>query len=157
MTEFDPAEDPKRFRDTLGSYATGVTVITTDSDDGPVGITANSFASVSLDPPLVLWMPAKTSNRFKYFESAKYFAVHVLLSHQENLAMGFTKTHDNFDGSGWKADPNGTPLLPSVLARFDCEFHNKHDAGDHIIILGRVVRAVKGSGDPLVFQGGAFL
>lgn len=98
MFDFDPSEDERAFRTALGAYATGVTIVTVPSDDGPIGITANSFASVSLDPPLVLWSPAKGSKRFPYFSGAPHFAIHVLDAHQQDICNRFTKDMQAFDG-----------------------------------------------------------
>lgn len=157
MRVFDPADDQRAFRDALGSFATGVTVITAMTKDGPVGITANSFASVSLDPPLVLWMPAKTSNRLDDFQSAEHYAIHVLDGHQQQVCDGFTRHKDAFSGLDWGLDDRGVPDIRGCLARFECAHHQTHDAGDHFIILGRVVRASYRTGLPLLFQGGRFV
>lgn len=157
MDAFDPTVDPRAYRDALGSFATGVTVVTTGSAEGPVGITANSFASVSLDPPLVLWMPAKSSKRFDLFAGAEFFAIHVLDGHQQRVCDGFTRDKAAFDGLDWAADANGVPNIRGCLARFECMRHAVHDAGDHVIILGRVQRAAFRPGLPLLFQGGRFV
>lgn len=156
MNAFDPIDDSRAYRDALGSFATGVTVITTGSDDGPVGITANSFASVSLDPPLVLWMPAKSSKRFKYFEGAEHFAIHVLDATQRDICMGFTHDKGAFGDLDWAADENGVPNIRGCLARFECNLFASHDAGDHAILIGHVNRAAFRDGTPLLFQGGKF-
>lgn len=157
MNAFDPLTDQRAFRDALGAYATGVTIVTTASADGPIGITANSFASVSLDPPLVLWSPAKSSKRFKYFTGAKHFAVHVLDGHQQQLCNGFTRDKSAFDGLDWAANDDGVPLINGCLARFECTLDAEHDAGDHTIIVGRVTGASAREGLPLLFQGGRFV
>ena len=157
MNAFDPIDDPKRFRNALGSYATGVTVITVPSDDGPVGIVANSFASVSLDPPLVLWSPAKSANRFKYFTGAPHFAIHVLDAHQQALCNSFLKDKAAFDGLDWVAGDHDVPHIRGCLARFECTLDAEHDAGDHTIIVGRVTGASARDGLPLMFQGGRFV
>ena len=156
MIGFTPSDDPRAFRTALGAYATGITVVTVPSPDGPIGITANSFASVSLDPPLVLWSPAKTSKRFGYYENAKHFAIHVLDAHQQHICDGFAKNKSAFDGLDWETDDNNVPLLKGCLARFECNLFAKHDAGDHTIILGQVHRASTRDGLPLLFQGGRF-
>jgi flavin reductase (DIM6/NTAB) family NADH-FMN oxidoreductase RutF len=157
MKDFDPALDSRAFRDALGAFATGVTVVTTSSDDGPVGITASSFASVSLDPPLVLWSPAKTSNRFSYFRHARHYAIHVLDGHQQSLCNGFASDRHAFEDVSWHADDNGVPLIDGCLARFHCTQEAVHDGGDHVIIVGRVRRASFRSGLPLLFQAGRFV
>ena len=156
MNAFDPTQDARAFRDALGAYATGVTVVTVPSIDGPIGITANSFASVSLDPPLVLWSPAKSSKRFKYFTGAKHFAIHVLDAHQQQICDGFTKNMSAFDGLEMSLNENEVPLIEGCLARFECTLHAEHDAGDHTIIIGHVNRAQSRDGLPLLFQSGRF-
>ena len=108
MTSFTPDKDTERlFRNTLGRFATGVTVITTMTDQGPLGITANSFASVSLDPPLVLWSPAKASRRFPAFAEAEHYAIHVLSEEQIDLCRRFSRDGFDFDGLDWEAGPAG--------------------------------------------------
>lgn len=143
-------------RQALGQFATGVTVITCRSDIGPVGITANSFASVSLDPPLVLWSPARASKRFPAFERAKTFAIHIVGEDQFSLCGRFAKVGDNFDGLDWYEGEQGVPLIEGCLARFECIRHAIHDGGDHAIIVGQVISASIKEGDPLVFSKGAY-
>lgn len=157
MNAFDPKDDPRKFRDALGSFATGVTVITVPSEDGPVGIVANSFASVSLDPPLVLWSPAKSSKRFKIFSGAPHFAIHVLDAHQQDLCNGFVKDKSAFDGLDWVTGAHDVPHIRGCLARFECSLEAEHDAGDHTIIVGRVNGAAVRDGIPLMFQAGRFV
>ncbi|MFT7494598.1 MAG: flavin reductase (DIM6/NTAB) family NADH-FMN oxidoreductase RutF [Alteromonas macleodii] len=157
METFDPLVDQRAFRAALSAYATGVTVVTTDTAYGPIGITANSFASVSLDPPLVLWSPAKSSKRFKYFTGAKYFAIHVLDGHQKQLCNDFTRDKSAFDGLDWAANEEGVPLINGCLARFECILNAEHDAGDHTIIVGQVTSASTRDGIPLLFQAGRFV
>ena len=157
MIDFNPADDARAFRTALGAYATGITIVTAPSPDGPVGITANSFASVSLDPPLVLWSPAKSSNRFAYFSGAPHCAIHVLDAHQQAISDGFGKNKAAFDDLDWEIGPNDVPLLRGCLARFECSLQAEHDAGDHSILIGRVHRASARDGLPLLFQGGRFM
>ena len=157
METFDPLVDQRAFRAALSAYATGVTVVTTDTAYGPIGITANSFASVSLDPPLVLWSPAKSSKRFKYFTGAKHFAIHVLDGHQQQLCNDFTRDKSAFDGLDWAANEEGVPLINGCLARFECILNAEHDAGDHTIIVGQVTSASTRDGIPLLFQAGRFV
>lgn len=155
-TAFDPATNPMAFRHALGRFATGVTVITAQGPEGPAGITANSFASVSLDPPLVLWSPAKSAGRFPIFAEAPHYAIHVLSEAQRDIAAAFTRHVNAFDGLTWHTDANGTPIIENCLATFQCTRQATHDAGDHVIIVGRVtdVRTSEGSG--LVFHGGRY-
>ncbi|MBT8410812.1 MAG: flavin reductase family protein [Octadecabacter sp.] len=157
MNAFDPLDDPRAYRDALGSFATGVTIVTVPSADGPIGITANSFASVSLDPPLVLWSPAKSSKRFNYFDGAPHYAIHVLDAHQQEACNGFIKDKSAFEGLDWVTGEHDVPHIRGCLARFECTLNASHDAGDHTIIVGRVHNAAFRSGLPLLFQGGRFV
>ncbi len=157
VSTFVPGQDDSRaFRDALGRFATGVTVITTMTDKGPIGITANSFASVSLDPPLVLWSPARTSRRFAAFAEAQRFAIHVLAADQPDVCNRFAKDGYDFDGLDWVSGAAETPLIRNCLARFECTQHATHDGGDHLIIIGRVEAAEFCDGEPLLFSRGAF-
>lgn len=153
---FDPAADPRAFRSALGAFATGVCVITTRSATGPVGITANSFASVSLDPPLVLWSPARASRRFPVFAEALHFAIHVLDRDQKWIGDAFIREGDIFDRLSWTEGPEGTPLIEGTLAHFTCRQEAVHDAGDHVLVLGRVTEAQSRPGEALIFQGGRY-
>ena len=157
MDSFDPAADPRAFRNALGAYATGVTIVTAPSADGPIGITANSFASVSLDPPLVLWSPAKSSKRYDYFSGARHFAIHVLDAHQQEMCNDFTKNKHAFDDLDLDVSTHNVPLINGCLARFECVLEAEHDAGDHTIIIGRVTAAQSREGLPLLFQAGRFV
>ncbi|MBS0125607.1 flavin reductase family protein [Thetidibacter halocola] len=154
---FDPATgDPRAFRDALGQFGTGVTVVTCETGTGPIGITANSFASVSLDPPLVLWSPAKSSSRYPFFMAVPHFAIHVVGTDQVALCSGFARTGDAFDGLDWERGARGVPLLNGCLARFECTTEAVHDAGDHSIIVARVTRVTTRPGAPLLFHGGRY-
>lgn len=157
ITEFTPGGDATRaFRDALGRFATGVTVVTCATADGPLGITANSFSSVSLDPPLVLWSIARTSTRFAAFSAAQHFAIHILAEDERDLAARFTRGGAGFDGLDWTAGPGGAPMIGGTFARFDCRLHAAHDGGDHLILVGRVDRVAQRDGAPLVFAQGHF-
>ncbi len=149
-------ETVQHFRHALGRFATGVTVVSTQGPDGPVGITANSFASVSLDPPLVLWSPARRSGRFAVFAAASGFAIHILDRRQEDLARHFTRHGHAPEGLAWVTGHGGLPVLPDCLARFDCAAAGAHDGGDHLILVGRVHHAVVRDGVPLAFLGGDY-
>ncbi|MCW3781208.1 flavin reductase family protein [Defluviimonas salinarum] len=151
----DPASG-RDFRAALGRYATGVTVVTALGPQGPVGITANSFTSVSIDPPLVLWCPARSSARFQAFAEAPFYAIHVLAADQIELCRRFARAGGDFDGLDTGTTPDGLPLLPGCLARFDCAAHAAHDGGDHAILVGRVLRAALRPGEPLLFWGGRY-
>lgn len=153
------AANARAFRDALGAFTTGVTVVTCDSEAGPLGMTANSFSSVSLDPPLVLWSPARASRRCQAFEAAEHFAIHILADDQRYYCDVFATEGRNFDGLNWHLSANGVPLIEGCLARFECTRRAVHDGGDHVIIVGRVNAVSARKGRPLVFcegQYGAF-
>ncbi len=161
----DPTEPPcfvpgpgteRRFRDALGAWATGVTVVTTRGPQGPMGITANSFASLSLDPPLVLWSPARFSRRFDTFAGAAHFAIHVLGAGQMELGRHFARQGEDFDLPGMTLNAQGVPVLPGCLAVFECAAEAVHAGGDHAIVVGRVLAARHRPGAPLVFHGGLY-
>ncbi len=156
MNSIDP-KDGRALRGAFGQFATGVTVITTRDDDGnPFGITANSFASVSLDPPLLLWSPAKGSGRHKVFTQAREFAVHVMRDDQRPICDGFVKDPFAFDGVAWSENAEGVPILDSALARFECRRFGLTDAGDHTLVLGEVHRCSMADGAPLTFFSGGY-
>ncbi|KPF61192.1 flavin reductase family protein [Rhizobium sp. AAP116] len=150
------ADNHRAFRNALGSFTTGVTVVTATTSDGPIGMTVNSFASVSLDPPLVLWSPAKSSSRYGAFTGARHFAIHVLGADQDHLSAAFTRGGNGFDGIEVRCNDEGVPVLPGTLARFECAEQAQHDAGDHTIIIGKVLRVAHRQGEPLCFSGGRF-
>ena len=145
-------------RNAFGHFATGVTIITMIDPAGRrVGMTANSFSSLSLDPPLVLWSLARTSANYELFCTTRHFAVHVLDSRQTALASHFaTKDIDRFGELTTAAGLHGLPLLPEYHARFQCENAGCHDGGDHTIIVGRVLCFDERPGDPLLFYRGRF-
>lgn len=157
MTSFIPSPATERaFRSALGRFSTGVTVVTCASENGPLGITANSFASVSLDPPLVLWSPARASRRFPAFEAASHYAIHVLGMDQSATCHRFTRDGFDFEGLEHEIGDHGVPLISGCLARFECERTAAHDGGDHLIIVGRVLRAEHRDGVPLLFSAGQY-
>lgn len=159
-TAFVPGSGTERaFRDALGRFATGVTVVTCrDTGGAAVGITANSFASVSLDPPLVLWSAARASTRFGPFSTAERWAIHVLGEEQHDLARRFTRGGAGFEGLELVADDDDAapPAIAGTLVRFDCRCHARHDGGDHLILVGEVTRITERPGAPLVFAQGSF-
>ena len=157
IESFEPGVDTQRqFRNALGRFASGVTIVTARTDDGIIGMTANSFSSVSMEPPLVLWCPAKTSSRYHFFEKATHFAIHVLSADQEHIAMEFARSGKAFDGLAVDTNEHGVPVFGDCLARFECETHQLHDAGDHAIMVGRVRSAAFREGAPLIFTQGRF-
>jgi flavin reductase (DIM6/NTAB) family NADH-FMN oxidoreductase RutF len=154
---FEPNADTSRaLRNALGRFATGVTVITCNTPTGPIGMTANSFASVSLDPALVLWSPAKASKRYKAFTEAEHFAIHVMTAEQTDICNGFAKNGEAFDGYDWHACSKGVPLIAHCLSRFECARAAVHDAGDHSIIVGQVTRVSTQAAEPLMFYSGKY-
>jgi 3-hydroxy-9,10-secoandrosta-1,3,5(10)-triene-9,17-dione monooxygenase reductase component len=154
MAEFDP----KELRKVLGTFATGVTVITTRAPDGtPVGLTANSFNSVSLNPPMVLWSLAKSARSRTAFESAQHWAVHILAADQEELANRFaTRGTDKFAGLTIDQGGGEVPLLHGCAARLQCRTSFKYEGGDHIIFVGEVLEVDHTDNTPLVFHAGAY-
>lgn len=156
-TRFDPSQgDPRAFRNALGQFGTGVTVITCMTPTGPLGITANSFASVSLTPPLVLWSPAKSSTRYPFFMAAEHYAIHVIGEDQREICNAFSRQGDPFEQMDWTTSKDGVPLIDNCLSRFECQQSVCHDAGDHSIIIGHVRLVTTRPGKPLLFFGGSF-
>ncbi|MBT8154276.1 flavin reductase family protein [Epibacterium ulvae] len=142
QTDFVPsAENSRLLRDAFGRFATGVTIVTVASEDGPVAITANSFSSLSLSPPLLLWSIDRGANRFRYFEQAEHFAVHILSAAQKSLCWDVAKDAFCLRGRALGENGDGVPLLEGALARFECARHAAYDGGDHMICVGRVLRA----------------
>ena len=154
-TVLDPT-DARALRDAFGRFATGVTLVTTPGPEGPVGFVANSFASVSLDPPLVLWSPARSSSRFAIFAGAAHFAIHVLEASQREWLARFARGGAGFSGLDHSVTTEGLPTLTGALARFDCATHAVHEGGDHAIMVGRVLRLTVRAGEPLVFSQGRY-
>lgn len=154
---FAPQPDNTRdLRNAFGQFATGVTAVTCASADGPIAITANSFSSLSLDPALVMWSPAKASRRFKYFDAAEEFAIHVLEKSQKSFCETITKDMNALSGIEHDTSPSGVPLLSGCLARFQCKQVTTHDAGDHVIIIGKVHMVHTNPGSALTFFAGQF-
>lgn len=137
-----PAEiDAQEFRTVLGHFGTGVTVITGMSPQGPAGFACQSFAALSLDPPLVLFCPGKTSRTWPVIEASGHFAVNVLAAEQQDVSTVFgSRGEDKFATVAWSPAPSGAPLLDGVAAWIDCAIEAVHDGGDHHIVIGRVRR-----------------
>lgn len=150
--------DPRDFRHALGTFATGVTVITAAAADGkPVGLTCNSFASVSLNPPLVLWSLVSFSPSMGVFRSASHFAVNVLGVSQRDLARQFaTPAEDKFAGVTWSPGLGDAPLLADTVAAFQCRTVARYYGGDHIIFLGAVEAYAYNHDESLLFARGGF-
>lgn len=159
LTSSAPALDPKAFRAALGAFATGVTVITTMGRNGErVGLTANSFNSVSLDPPLVLWSLAKKAMSLVDFQQAEHWAVHVLAADQAHISNQFARSGtDKFAGVDVQPSVHGgVPLLPGCAARFECRAAYQYEGGDHIIFVGEVLGFERSAQAPLVFHAGQY-
>ena len=150
--------DPRDFRNALGTYATGVTVITAaDADGKPHGLTCNSFASVSFNPPLVLWSLGMFSQRLPVFQNASHFAVNVLGVSQQALAKQFaTSSEDKFAGVEWTAGRGNAPLLAGSVANFQCRAVDRYYGGDHVIFLGAVEAYAYARQEPLLFAHGGY-
>lgn len=150
--------DTREMRDVLSSFATGVTIVTTSDARGlPVGITASSFNSVSMDPPLILWSVSKAALSAEAFRRAIHFAVHVLAVDQVDLSNRFAKSGtDKFSGTSYKLDRNGVPVLQGTASRFDCSTWQVHDGGDHWIVVGEVQNIARENKDGLVFSAGTY-
>lgn len=151
--------DSRTFRNALGSFATGITVVTVAGPDGAIeGVTINSFASVSLDPPLVLFSLGKNSAILSTFKSASRFAVHVLSEDQQDISIRFAgATGKKFENLDIDTAECGTPLLKNCLAHFICSKFQEYDGGDHVIFVGKVESlADSTAGQPLIYYRGAY-
>jgi flavin reductase (DIM6/NTAB) family NADH-FMN oxidoreductase RutF len=147
-------------RDAFGQFATGVTVVTARNEQGmPIGITANSFASVSLEPPLVSWCVDRESTRFPELSAAEFYTISVLGEHQQALSNLFaSRSWDDtvFDEINWSAGLNNVPQLEEVSARFHCRLVQRHPAGDHVILVGEVLEFENAPQAPLLFFQGDY-
>ena len=152
--------DPKSLRDAFGCFATGITVITTvDAAGERYGVTANSFTSLSLDPPLCLFCLDYKAMSFEAFQVTKHFAVNVLSEDQEELSANFARSNlDKWDGVAYDTWASGVPILPGCIANLECETETIHEGGDHVIIVGRVREMAYRDGDcrPLVYYKGRY-
>lgn len=159
MTEssFRPGPETRTaYREALGCFGTGVTVVTAMSESRPLGITANSFASASLSPPLVLWCAARASLRHDTFVGAERYLIHVMSEDQQDLALHFARSGHDFDTVDWRLSDTDLPVLAGCLARFECTRHSVHPAGDHSVILGQVDRVTCRPGKGLMFKRGQY-
>jgi 3-hydroxy-9,10-secoandrosta-1,3,5(10)-triene-9,17-dione monooxygenase reductase component len=150
--------DAAKFRTVLGHFATGVTVVTGRGDDGPLGLAATAFSSVSLDPPLVLLCMARTSSTWPKIRRSGSFAVNFLSERQEEVSRRFGgRGGDRFAGLGWKPGDTGSPVFSDALAFVECTIEAEYAAGDHVIVVGRVVDlGVIQEGRPLIFWRGGY-
>lgn len=158
MADFDPRE----FRNALGSFATGITVITArDAQGGLAGLTVNSFASVSLDPPLVLWSLSLYSPSLAIFQNCSHYAINVLAADQTHLSQRFSRPSEDaaggkFAGLEFEVGLGGAPLLRDCCARFECRNETRHPGGDHLIFVGLVEQYRRAERAPLLFHGGRY-
>lgn len=156
------AIEPAQFRKALGHFCTGVTVVTAIRDTGPVGFACQSFAALSLDPPLVLFCPGRTSRTWPLIEQHGHFCVNVLSHAQRDVSTVFgTAGADKFAVVPWSRAPSGAPILAGVLTWIDCAIEAVHDAGDHFVVVGRVTALDNQLGElrderPLLFYRGAY-
>jgi 3-hydroxy-9,10-secoandrosta-1,3,5(10)-triene-9,17-dione monooxygenase reductase component len=151
--------DSREFRNVLGHFATGVTVVTGTDDGVPLGLAANAFSSVSLDPPLILVCISATSETWPAIRKSGAFGVNVLGEHQEEISRRFgRKDVDRFETVAWETAVTGSPLFPDALAWIDCVIDDEHLAGDHIVVIGRVVALARQpeGGRPLLFFQGTY-
>lgn len=152
-----PRFEQARFREVLGHFATGVTVVTALEDGLPVGFTCQAFSSLSLDPPMVVIAPAKSSTSWPRMVAAGAFCINIIGEHQEALCRNFAVSGgDKFAGVGWHTGAGGTPVLDGVLAWIECRLGIVHDAGDHELVTGHVIDLGVSDGSPLLFYRGGF-
>ena len=156
--QFPPFLDTRSLRDALGEFATGVAVITARAADGtPVGVTINSFTSVSLEPPLVLWCLGLQSPSMAVFESCSHYAINVLAADQIELSQRFSQSQsDRFAGIDWKVGAGDTPILPGCCAWFECRNEMHYPGGDHLIFVDHVEHFQRDEKSPLIFHGGRY-
>ncbi|PVA10628.1 flavin reductase [Pelagivirga sediminicola] len=151
--------DPRELRNALGAFATGVTVVTATQADGtPRGFTANSFTSVSLDPPLVLVCVAKTAGSCEVMEASDHMAINILAEDQRDVSGSFaSRNGTRFEGVDWWTGASGAPILPGTAAMLDCTMERTIEAGDHVILMGRVIDFAHTSVAPLGYCRGAYV
>lgn len=157
MTAIKPEDDLISYRNALGAFTTGVAVVTSTIASKPIGITINSFSSISLKPPLILWSIDEQSSHFDDFHQVQSFAVHILSIRQKAIADRFVQiSDDKFSNLEWTYDEMGLPVIPESLARLQCRHNSFYEAGDHRIILGEVLQYHRNEGEPLLFSGGQY-
>ena len=153
-----PAFSARELRDAFGCFATGVTIVTAAGPQGPVGLTVNSFSSVSLDPPLLLFCIDRRTGSLPVFEAAEAFAVNVLGADHQGLAAEFARRGvERFTEARWATAGRDLPILPEATAVFECRRYAVHDGGDHRIFVGRIERLRRVACDPLVVFQGSYL
>jgi 3-hydroxy-9,10-secoandrosta-1,3,5(10)-triene-9,17-dione monooxygenase reductase component len=149
--------DQARFREVLGHFATGVTIVTALEEGLPVGFSCQSFSALSLDPPMVVLAPARSSTSWPRIRAAGAFCVNILGEHQEAVCRAFAISGgDKFSGVGWRPGITGAPVIDGSLAVVECELGEIFEGGDHEIVTGSVVALDVGEGGPLLFYRGGF-
>jgi flavin reductase (DIM6/NTAB) family NADH-FMN oxidoreductase RutF len=159
MQALPPNFSSSEFRSALGMFATGVTIVTACATDGTlVGLTANSFNSVSMSPPLVLWSLARAAGSMAAFSAGSHYAINILGADQQDLAKQFAaRTGDRFAGVQYSRGTSGAPLIHGAAATFECFNRSRYEEGDHVIFVGEVERCTYQTGaSPLLFHGGKF-
>lgn len=157
MVERGAGTDPTAMRDVLGHFPSGVTIVTGTTVDGPSGFTCQSFSSLSLDPPLVLVLPGRSSSSWPRIEATGRFCVNVLAEDQGELSTTFARSGaDKFAGVPWRPSGFGSPILEGATAWIDCALHAVHDGGDHLIVVGAVHDLDATGTAPLVFHRGTY-
>ncbi len=154
-----PSFSNREFREALGMFATGVTIVTALASDGSrVGLTANSFNSVSLSPPLVLWSLSRHASTMSAFEQGSHYAINILAAEQHEIAARFaSKAHDRFAGVAFRVGRQGAPILEGAAAVFECFNRSRYEEGDHVIFVGEVEHCDRREGaTPLIFHGGRY-
>jgi 3-hydroxy-9,10-secoandrosta-1,3,5(10)-triene-9,17-dione monooxygenase reductase component len=153
-----PIVDPRLMREVLGHFASGVTVVTADTEDGPLGFTCQSFSSLSLDPPLIAFAPARTSQTWPRLRDMRRFCVNVLAEGQDAVSQNFARSGaDKFTGVAWTPSPHGSPVLDDVVAWIDGELWAEYDGGDHTIVVARVLDlGAHPDRRPLLFHRGSY-
>lgn len=151
-----PAFTERQLRDALGQFATGVTIVTTSNAQGaPAGMTVSSFNAVSLDPPLVLWSLGQATALYPVFLRSQHYAIHVLALEQEDLARRFAaKGGDRFAQVDWQPNAEGVPIISGAVAVFECALRHRYAGGDHLIMVGEVLRCQRQGGEPLLYHAG---
>lgn len=150
--------DTVEFRNTLGKFATGICVVTTDTADGPIGMTINSFSSVSLEPALILWNIQKSSECFQAFDTANGYAISILSDQQMDISNQFAQRGSHLlNKDQYSLGESGQAILKDAIATMECSIWAKYEGGDHIILVGEVEKfSAAESGEPLIFFSGAY-
>ena len=158
LQNFSGDDAPRQYRNALGMFATGIAVVTLRTPEGELlGLTVNSFNSVSLDPPLIVWSLASSFPALALFENCEYYAINVLAADQVELSTRFaTRKGDRFAGLELEQGVAGVPLLKGCCARFECRNTVRHQGGDHLVFISEVVGFDREDRPPLIYQGGAY-